>query len=74
MELAPNRPKWQQIAEIIGDRIRGGEYPPGSRIPSVLQLQAEYGIATATGQKVMRALRDEGLIETVSGMGSFVVE
>jgi GntR family transcriptional regulator len=40
----------------------------------VIQLQAEFGIATATGQKVMRALREEGLIETVSGMGSFVVE
>jgi GntR family transcriptional regulator len=40
----------------------------------VIQLQAEFGIATDTGQKVMRALREAGLIETVSGMGSFVVE
>lgn len=74
MELSPNRPKWQQVAEIIAERISAGTYPPGSRVPSVLQLQAEFGIATVTGQKVMRALRERGLIETVSGMGSFVVE
>lgn len=74
MELSPNRPKWRQVADIVSERIRAGVYPPGTRVPSVIQLQAEFGIATATGQKVMRALREEGLIETVSGMGSFVVE
>ncbi|MFI8237614.1 GntR family transcriptional regulator [Streptomyces sp. NPDC085866] len=74
MELAENRPKWEQVAEVIAARIRAGQYGPGTRVPSVLQLQAEFGIATVTGQKVMRSLREQGLIETVSGMGSFVVE
>ena len=74
MELARNRPKWEQVAEIIAERIRTGVYAPGDRVPSVIQLQGEFGIATDTGQKVMRALREQGLIETVSGMGSFVVE
>jgi DNA-binding transcriptional regulator YhcF (GntR family) len=41
-------------------------------VPSVLGLQAEFGIAAATGQKVHRALRDEGLIYTEPGLGSFV--
>ncbi|MFD4757860.1 GntR family transcriptional regulator [Streptomyces sp. NPDC058439] len=72
MELAENRPKWRQVAEIIAERIRRGQYKPGTRVPSVIQLQAEFGIATATGQKVMRALREEGLIHTEPGMGSFV--
>lgn len=74
MEFAHNRPKWVQVHEVISERIRTGEYGPGERVPSVIQLQAEFGIATDTGQKVMRALREAGLIETVSGMGSFVVE
>ncbi|MGV9815803.1 GntR family transcriptional regulator, partial [Streptomyces cellulosae] len=72
--LAANRPKWVQVQEVIAERIRTGVYPPGGRIPSVVQLQAEFGIATATGQKVMRGLREAGLIETVPGMGSFVRE
>ncbi len=74
VELADNRPRWRQVHEIIRERIRSGHYQPGTRIPSVIQLQEEFGIATATGQKVMRALRADGLIYTEPGMGSFVVE
>ena len=57
---------------MVRKRIADGTYPPRSRVPSVLQLQAEFGIATATGQKVHRALREEGLIYTEPGLGSFV--
>ncbi|MBB6175085.1 DNA-binding GntR family transcriptional regulator [Nocardiopsis mwathae] len=73
VELADNRPRWRQVHEIIKERIRSGTYAPGTRIPSVIQLHEEFGIATATGQKVMRALRADGLVYTEPGMGSFVV-
>ncbi|GGU54731.1 GntR family transcriptional regulator [Streptomyces lavendofoliae] len=59
---------------MIRDRIADGTYPPRSRVPSVLQLQAEFGIAAATGQKVHRALREEKLIYTEPGLGSFVAD
>lgn len=55
-------------------RIADGTYAPGTRVPSVLQLQAEFGIAAATGQKVHRALRAEGLIYTEPGLGSFAAK
>lgn len=58
--------------EIIRGRIEDGTYPPGSRVPSVVELLGEFGIATGTGQKVHRQLRADGLIVTVPGMGSFV--
>ncbi|MFG2328228.1 GntR family transcriptional regulator [Streptomyces sp. NPDC048604] len=60
------------MAEVVRQRITDGTYPPRTRVPSVLQLQAEFGIAAATGQKVHRALRTEGLIYTEPGLGSFV--
>lgn len=41
-------------------------------MPSVVEMLEEFGIATSTGQKVHRALREEGLIYTEPGMGSFV--
>lgn len=47
---------------MIRQRIADGTYAPRTRVPSVLQLQAEFGIAAATGQKVHRALREDGLI------------
>jgi len=72
IEFAPDQPRWRQVAEVIRTRIADGTYAPRTRIPSVLQLQAEFGIAAATGQKVHRALREEGLIYTEPGLGSFV--
>ncbi|ORT58650.1 GntR family transcriptional regulator [Streptomyces sp. CB03238] len=59
---------------MIRQRIEDGTYPPRTRVPSVVEMLAEFGIATSTGQKVHRALRAEGLIYTEPGMGSFVAE
>ncbi|MFD7663218.1 GntR family transcriptional regulator [Streptomyces sp. NPDC059788] len=72
IEFAPDRPRWRQVADVIRERIADGTYPPGTQIPSVLKLQGEFGIATATAQKVHRGLRADGLIYTEPGMGSFV--
>jgi GntR family transcriptional regulator len=74
MELADNRPKWRQVHEVILERIRAGQYPPGARVPSVVQLQGEFGIANVTAQKVLRQLRADGLTVTEPGMGSFVAD
>lgn len=72
VDLDETRPKWRQVAEVIRGRIADGTYPPGTRVPSVVQLGAEFGIANMTAQKVVRALREEGLIRTEPGMGSYV--
>lgn len=71
-ELDDTRPKWRQVAAILKARIADGTYPPGSRVPSVVQLCGEFSIAAVTAQKVMRSLREEGLIRTEPGMGSYV--
>jgi DNA-binding GntR family transcriptional regulator len=72
IELDETRPKWRQVADIIRARIADGTYPAGSRVPSVVQLTEEFGIAAVTAQKVMRALREDGVIRTEVGMGSYV--
>ncbi|MFJ2737720.1 GntR family transcriptional regulator [Streptomyces sp. NPDC087317] len=71
-DLDETRAKWRQVYEVIRARIADGTYPVGARVPSVVQLVEEFGIASATAQKVMRALRADGLIRTEPGMGSFV--
>jgi DNA-binding GntR family transcriptional regulator len=64
---------WRQIAQIYRDKIESGELQPGNRLPSIRTLAQEYQVATTTAQKVIEALRDEGLIVT-SPMGAFVAE
>lgn len=70
--VRPSSVPWKQVADVIRERIADGTYPPRTRVPSVIQLATEFGIAQATAQKVHRGLRDEGLIYTEPGLGSFV--
>ncbi|MER5384479.1 GntR family transcriptional regulator [Streptomyces sp. NPDC002688] len=67
----PTRPKWEQIADVLRARIASGELPPRTLVSEV-QLEAEFGVARGTVRKATAALRDEGLIVTTPGMGSFV--
>ncbi|GBQ04228.1 GntR family transcriptional regulator [Streptomyces spongiicola] len=72
MEFEPEVPRWRQVYEVLRARIDDGTYPPGSRVPSIVQVAEEFGIANATAQKVLRALKDEGLTYTEPGLGSSV--
>jgi DNA-binding transcriptional regulator YhcF (GntR family) len=72
MEFAPDIPRWRQVAAVIRSRIEDGTYAPRNRVPSVQQIVEEFGLATATAQKVNVGLRKEGLVYTEPGMGSFV--
>ncbi|MFE9934550.1 GntR family transcriptional regulator [Streptomyces sp. NPDC005533] len=74
IRFAPDIPRWRQVAEVLRGRIADGTYLPRSRVPSVVQLTEEFGIAAATAQKALRALREEGLTYTEPGLGSFVEE
>jgi GntR family transcriptional regulator len=67
-------PVFRQLAAILRDRIERGVYGPGDRLPSETELEAEYGLARGTIQKTIRALREEGLVVTTRGKGSFVKE
>jgi len=71
-ELDRTRPVWRQVAAIVADRIADGTYPVGSRVPSVVELSTEFGIAASTAQKALTHLKNEGLIRAEVGLGSFV--
>jgi GntR family transcriptional regulator len=64
---------WRQLAALLRGRIEAGELPPGARLPSIVSLAQEYGLAVTTVQKAVGALKDDGLIVT-SPMGTFVSE
>jgi GntR family transcriptional regulator len=63
-------PPYVQLAAILRARIEAGEIT--ARLPGERALQQEFGLAPVTIRKAVRLLRDEGLIRTVAGMGTFV--
>jgi len=73
-DLDRTRPIWRQVAAVIEGRIEDGTYPAGSKVPSVVELSAEFEVAAATAQKALGALKREGLVRTEVGLGSFVAE
>ncbi|ASU82322.1 GntR family transcriptional regulator [Nocardiopsis gilva YIM 90087] len=67
-------PPYLQIAGVLRGRIANGTIPPGRRIPSLVELEQEFEVARDTLRKAVKVLKDEGLVETVTGMGIFVVD
>lgn len=74
MDLDRTRPVWRQIAEVVTGRIADGTYPVGSKVPSVVDLSTEFGVAASTAQKVLGHLKSTGLVRAEVGLGSFVAK
>ncbi|GAA0234340.1 TetR/AcrR family transcriptional regulator C-terminal domain-containing protein [Saccharothrix mutabilis subsp. mutabilis] len=63
---------YERIAGEIRQRIARGELRPGDRVPSTREITARWGVAMATATKVLAALREEGLVHAVAGVGTVV--
>lgn len=67
-------PKYQQIAADIVDRIARGELTPGAEVPSERDLAARWQVARPTASKALNTLRQQGIVESRRGSGTFVVD
>jgi DNA-binding GntR family transcriptional regulator len=68
------RPPYLLAADKLRTEIASGRLKPGDRLPSARDMRDDFGIAYATVQSALRVLRDEGLIYTVHGRGSYVAD
>jgi DNA-binding GntR family transcriptional regulator len=66
------KPNAMQIVEDMAERILSGEYPPGSRLPTTLDLAVMYGVSESTASKVYLLLKLRGLAVGLPGVGVFV--
>jgi GntR family transcriptional regulator len=69
---ADPRPLYQQLAAVLRERIRTGDLPPGERMPTEAQLAESYDASRNTIRLALDVLRNEGLITSRQGRGSFV--
>jgi GntR family transcriptional regulator len=65
-------PLHTQLTALLREQIGSGALPRRSAVPSLTKLAADHGMAVSTVQKALRALKDEGLIVTYPGRGTFV--
>ena len=72
LQFKPGVPVYEQVLYAARKAIIGGELQAGEAFPSVRSLSAEYRINPNTVQKALVALRNEGLIESIPGIGNRV--
>ncbi|MEY9940722.1 GntR family transcriptional regulator [Streptacidiphilus sp. MAP5-3] len=74
MSLDPNdpRPPYVQVSSLLRAAILTKKLLPGDQLPSGPELMKRYGVAKATVGRAIDTLRDEGLIVTRPGKGSYV--
>ena len=65
-------PLYTQLADILRGMITSGELQPRSPLPSESYLQQEQGISRGTVRTAVGILREEGLVVTIAGRGTFV--
>jgi DNA-binding GntR family transcriptional regulator len=68
----PNAAEWpyQQVAAQLREQIASGALGP--RLPSAMDLAEQMGVAPNTVQRAVKVLREEGLVYSVPGRGTFV--
>jgi len=54
------------------ERIEAGEWAPGGKLPSVVDLAGEYGVGRSTIREAVSALKATGWLDVRHGGGTFV--
>lgn len=62
----------EELAAVVRERIYGGRYPAGARLPQEA-LAAELGVSRTPLREALRVLEHEGLIRVTPGEGARVV-
>lgn len=65
-------PKYLAVAEGLRARIENGELLPGSRLPSVAEISAEWGCSSSVATAAYRLLVQDGLVVSRHGAGHYV--
>jgi GntR family transcriptional regulator len=70
-ETSPEHP-YLQLAGLLRAEIQGGKIV--NQLPSITKLTEETHLAVGTVRRAINILVKEGLVETVPGRGTFVIE
>ena len=66
------RDVYERLADELRQAIVSGQYQPGDRLPSTLDLMERTGVANLTVRGAYRVLVEEGLVESVTKRGFYV--
>lgn len=65
-------PLYLQVASVMRQRIESGHWSEGDKISTIEELEAEFKVARITVRQALDLLRDDGLVESIRGKGTFI--
>jgi DNA-binding LacI/PurR family transcriptional regulator len=68
------KPRHQQIYESLRSQIDNGEFGPGQRLPTELQLMQHFAVSRTTVSRALHDLEMQGYLKRRRGSGTFVRE
>ena len=63
-----------QVASVMRRRIETSQWVPGQKISTLVELEREFEVARVTIRQAIDLLRQEGLLHSQQGRGTFVAE
>lgn len=69
---AKTRQPFRELAATLRDKITSRELEPGARLPTARDLASQHKVALTTAVRAVELLREEGLVVTTHGRGSYV--
>lgn len=66
------KPLYEQLKDILKQKITAGELQPGEALPGERQLMETYGVSRVTVRQAIAELVNEGLLYRQHGKGTFV--
>lgn len=67
-------PHYLKVKQHLREGIASGRWRPGERLPSEAELTQAFGVSRMTVNRALRELHQEGMVERVQGVGSFVAQ
>ena len=63
---------YERVRDYLLDEIRSGRLSPGDRLPSEMELAAQFHVSRITSKRALEILRQDGLATRIRGKGTFV--
>jgi GntR family transcriptional regulator len=71
---AMRMPRYLQLASTLRHRIDDGTWSVGEQIQTIDELEREFSVARVTVRQAIDLLREEGLLQSQQGRGTFVMK
>ncbi|MBP3489279.1 MAG: GntR family transcriptional regulator [Roseburia sp.] len=66
--------RYEQLANVLEEKIRSGEWSVGTKLPGEMELTRRYGVGRSTVRETLNILQQKGIVEKRHGSGTYVIE